>query len=189
MAKKPTAKTTPVNLTILAAIVAATLDTSKGFAYVSHANGLPLVEAGLIEVNPEILDNEGNAQAKATEAGVKLVKDSEPKTAAAKPAFSLETGIPVPPARRGGRGGESYPFSKMEVGASFFVAASEEMPEPAKTLASTVSSATARFAIPTGESKTNRKGEPVPVMKETKKFIVRSVEENGIKGARVWRTV
>jgi hypothetical protein len=35
----------------------------------------------------------------------------------------------------------------------------------------------------------NRRGEVVPVMVETRKFVVRSVEENGVKGARVWRTL
>jgi len=112
------------------------------------------------------------------------------ETATGKNGFVLEAGVPLPTIKRGGRGGEVYPFDEMGVGQSFFVAASADKPNPAKSLASTVSSATARYAVPAedGSTKTNKKGETVPLMVETRKFVVRSVEENGVKGARVWRT-
>jgi hypothetical protein len=70
----------------------------------------------------------------------------------------------------------------MEVGQSFFVDKS------AKNLASTVSSANARFAEEiAGETRVDRKGNTVPKTKQTRSFIVRSVEENGVKGSRIWR--
>ena len=106
--------------------------------------------------------------------------------------FQIENDVPVPAisGRGRGRGGNVYPFDQLEVGQSFFVANSESKPNAAKSLASTVSSATARYAVPAedGSTKTNKKGEVVPVMVETRKFVVRSVEEDGVKGARVWRT-
>ena len=104
--------------------------------------------------------------------------------------FQIENDVPVPAISGRGRGGNVYPFDQLEVGQSFFVANSESKPNAAKSLASTVSSATARYAVPAedGSTKTNKKSEVVPVLVETRKFVVRSVEEDGVKGARVWRT-
>lgn len=85
--------------------------------------------------------------------------------------FTFQTGIPVPAPRRGGRGSTVYGFEQMEIGQSFFIDADTENPNPAKRIASTVSSASTRL--------------------EPRKFVVRSVDETGQggkKGARVWRT-
>lgn len=181
-------------------IVAATLDKAKCFIYTSPAIHGPLIEAGLVEVNPDISNEAGEFATRATEKGISTVsKNHQEATAetgatetatAGKNGFVLEAGVPLPTIKRGGRGGEVYPFDEMGVGQSFFVAASEDKPNPAKSLASTVSSATARYVVPSsdGATKTNKKGETVPVMVEVRKFVVRSVEENGVKGARVWRT-
>ena len=104
--------------------------------------------------------------------------------------FQIEDSLPVPAISGRGRGSNVYPFGQLEVGQSFFVANSESKPNAAKSLASTVCSATARYAVPAedGSTKTNKKGEVVPVMVKTRKFVVRRVEEDGVKGARVWRT-
>ena len=112
------------------------------------------------------------------------------KTEKVKTMLQIEDNVPVPAISGRGRGGNMYPFGQLAVGQSFFVPNSEDKPNAAKSLASTVSSATARYAVPAedGSTKTNKKGEVVPVMVETRKFVVRSVEENGVKGARVWRT-
>lgn len=99
-----------------------------------------------------------------------------PAPAASAPAsgpksFTFDTGIPLPAPRRGGRGSTVYGFETMEVGNSFFVAATADNPNPAKRIASTVSSASSRL--------------------EPKKFVVRSVDETAQgrgKGARIWRT-
>ena len=104
--------------------------------------------------------------------------------------FQIENDVPVPAISGRGRGGNVYPFDQLAVGQSFFVANSESKPNAAKSLASTVCSATARYAVPAedGSTKTNKKGEVVPVMVRTRKFVVRRAEEDGVKGARVWRT-
>ena len=121
-----------------------------------------------------------NSETAATETG---------KSQKVKTMFKIEDNIPVPTISGRGRGGNVYPFDQLEVGQSFFVANSEDKPNATKSLASTVCSATARYAVPSedGATKTNKAGETVPVMVETRKFVVRSVEENGVKGARVWR--
>lgn len=179
------------------------------------ANGLftpaavhgPLVEAGLVEINPAMVNEAGEIATRATQAGIEslgsgaIVVDNTTteansetaatgKTEKVKTMFQIENDVPVPAISGRGRGVNVYPFKVLAVGQSFFVPNSESKPNAAKSLASTVSSATARYAVPAedGSTKTNKKGEVVPVMVETRKFVVRSVEEDGVKGARVWRT-
>lgn len=180
----------------MAAIVAATLDASKGFIYVSEKEYAPLVADGLVEVNPTMANEAGELATRATQKGIDSVNKAEDNQGSApvtaevgntekvKTMFQIEDNIPVPAISGRGRTGTTYPFDQLEVGQSFFVANTEEKPNAAKSLASTVSSATARYAEPTGNTKMNKKGEEVPEMRETRKFIVRSVEG----GARVWRT-
>ena len=167
----------------------------------------PLVEAGLVEINPAMVNEAGEIATRATQAGVEslesgaIVADNATaeansetaatgKTEKVKTMFQIENDVPVPAVSGRGRGGNVYPFKVLAVDQSFFVPNSESMPNAAKSLASTVSSATARYAVPAedGSTKTNKKGEVVPVMVKTRKFVVRRVEEDGVKGARVWRT-
>ena len=167
----------------------------------------PLVEAGLVEINPAMVNEAGEIATRATQACIEslgsgaIVVDNATseanseiaetgKTEKVKSMFKIEDSIPVPTISGRGRGVKVYPFDQLEVGQSFFVANDESKPNAAKSLASTVCSATARYAVPAedGSTKTNKKGEVVPVMVETRKFVVRSVEEDGVKGARVWRT-
>lgn len=182
-------------------IVEATLDPAKGFLYTSADVHTSLAEAGLVEVNPGMANEAGELATRATQKGIDSVSkngenatsetNGEPaKTEKVNQMFQLEDNVAVPSISGRGRTGTTYPFEVMAVGQSFFVANSEGKPNAAKSLASTVSSATARYAVPSadGATKTNKKGETVPVMVVTRKFIVRSVEENGVKGARVWRT-
>lgn len=189
-----------VGETTLEQIVEATQDAARGFAYTAPGVHGPFVEAGLVEINLAMVDEHGNIATRATQKGIDSVQGSaentdtnsataETKTCIStkvKTMFKIEDAIPVPAISGRGRGGETYPFEQLQVGQSFFVANSESKPNAAKSLASTVSSATARYAVPAedGSTKTNKKGETVPVMVETRKFIVRSVEG----GARVWRT-
>jgi hypothetical protein len=91
--------------------------------------------------------------------------------ASPRPTITYDMGVPIPAPRRGGRGSTVYGFETMQVGASFYIPATDDNPNPAKRIASTVSSASNRL--------------------EPKKFIVRSVDETAQgrgKGARVWRT-
>ena len=202
--KKSAAKKTAEIATVvgLAEIVAA---GANGLFTPAAVHG-PLVEAGLVEINPVMVNEAGEIATRATQKGIEsltgaIVVDNATteansetaatgKTEKVKSMFKIENEVPVPAISGRGRGGNVYPFNQLEVGQSFFVANSESKPNAAKSLASTVSSATARYAVPAedGLSKTNKKGEVVPVMVETRKFVVRSVEENGVKGARVWRT-
>lgn len=173
------------------------------------ANGLftpaavhdPLVEAGLVEINPAMTNENGEIATRATQAGIEsldsgaIVVDNETTEANSETAetgkiekvktmFKIEDNISVPTISGRGRTGAKYPFEQLEVGQSFFV-------EGEKTIApSTISAATARYAVPAedGSTKTNKAGESVPVMVKTRIFFGRKVEENGVKGVRVWRT-
>lgn len=102
-----------------------------------------------------------------------------PSAPSGTPKFAHAVGVPLPSPRRGGRGSTVYGFESMAVGASFFIPADGDNPNPAKRVASTVSSASDRLT--------------------PKKFIVRSVVTDeamarawnvavGVKGAGVWRT-
>ena len=200
-AKKTAEIATPIGLV---EIVAA----GANGMFVPESVYAPLVEAGLVEINPSMTDDNGNVATRATQAGIESIDSADAADAADKPTaetaetaetgktekvksmFKIENEVPVPAISGRGRGGNVYPFDQLAVGQSFFVPNSESKPNAAKSLASTVSSATARYAVPAedGATKTNKKGEVVPVLVETRKFVVRSVEENGVKGARVWRT-
>ena len=203
--KKSAAKKTAEIATVigLAEIVAA----GANGMFVPESVYAPLVEAGLVEINPTMIDEHGNIATRATQKGIESLanratveynatSETQTETAVtgttqkAKTMFKIEDAIPVPTISGRRCGDNVYPFGQLEVGQSFFVANDESKPNAAKSLASTVSSATARYAVPAedGSTKTNKKGEVVPVMVETRKFVVRSVEENGVKGARVWRT-
>lgn len=187
----------PVAVIDLAAIVAA----GANGIYTSPEVHTPLLEAGLVEINPAMTNEAGEIATRATQKGIESLDNSNGngnnapteatsetavtgKTEKVKTMFQIEDNIPVPAISGRGRGGETYPFEQLAVGQSFFV-------EGEKTISpSTISAATARHAVPSadGATKTNKKGETVPVMVATKKFIGRKVEENGVKGTRVWRT-
>lgn len=174
-------------------IVEATLDTSLGFLYLPESVYAPLVEQGLVEVNTGMKDAAGNYAVRATEKGKQTTMAAkQPKKAAPaetttenNSAFTIEDGIEMPAVKRGGRSADTYPFDALKQGQSFFVPNTEDKPNAAKSLASTVSSANARYAVPAedGSTRVNRKGKTVPVMVEQRKFQVRPVEG----GARVWR--
>lgn len=192
MAKKD--KKSEVNTDLLLAIATGNL------THISRNDGLPLVEAGLIEVNTDILDDDGNAAVRLTDKGKAMINGSESvstENAGAKYAVISDAVLPATK-RKGGGGGAPvvYPFDSLEIGQSFFVPVSEKHPDPVKTLGSTVSSANMRYAEETGETKTvtrtkrgpkNRavldaNGEKVketvdvPVYKYTRRFSIRPVE-------------
>ena len=190
--KKSTAKkNTAAPVIGLAEIVAA----GPNGLYTSPAVHGPLVEAGMVEINPAMTNEAGEIATRATQKGIdEMNQNTETGTAAASApvatSFAIEDNVPMPTGSGRGRGGNVYPFDALEVGQSFFVPNSEEKPNAAKSLASTVSSATARFAVPSedGATKTNKKGETMPVMVKTRVFVVEHGIEDGIKGAYVTRT-
>lgn len=201
MAKKATnAAAAGVNLTLLASIA----NDPQGFRYVPAADGLPLKNFNppLIEVNESMVDGNGNAAARITDEGREFLNANKKDNIASdsKPAFGLISGVVLPPSKRGNKGGgakQKYPFDQMEIGQSFFVPVSEDIPEPVKTLGSTVSSMNMKYAQKTGETKEGKRAQKdpdgkvmkgpdgkkvmetaqVPVYKLTRKFVVRAAEK------------
>lgn len=176
--------------------VAATLAGS--FTYTIPLQHSALVAAGMVEVNATITDPNGKGLAtRATQAGIDLVNAYNAEVAAAggivteapktaKLAFEISDGFTPLAKRRGNTAGNSqYPFDVLEVGQFFFVPNSEKHPNVAKSLASTVSSAIARYEVEIpGESRVNRKGNIVPKTERTRVFVINAVEG----GAQVGRT-
>lgn len=185
--KKKAAKSNAVALIGIAAIVAAT-QSEAGFAFVGVDEAKALEADGLVETNADVPNTPaGQIATRATQKGIDSTMTKQNSTAATPDTssnsgsgsqFTIEDSIPIPAVSGRGRIGSVYPFDKLAVGQSFFVA------KPAKNLASTVSSANARYAeeIP-GETRTDRNGKTVPATKFTRHFIVRSVEG----GSRIWR--
>lgn len=177
---------------------------TAGFTLAKSADVASLVSEGLVEVNTAIApDANGMVQVRATD---KLINEgaAPAPVAVAKPAFTIDSGIAPPPSVRGGGIKEEvYPFSKLEVGQSFVVpvagSKSTTVEQLAEKFASTVSSATRRFAQKSAtETKKNRKGVDVPVLVATRKFTLRPVKSGQtypgstfveqIDGVRVFRT-
>lgn len=190
-AKKGSKKAETVAVVTLAEIVAATLDSSKGFLYTAKTVYEPLVKDGLAEINEQMTNEAGEVATRATDKGVQQMSNSTPAettAVAAAAGFVIESGIPMPSISGRGRanGSSKYPFDKLEVNQSFFVPASDACKEPGKTLASTVARANMQYSeVVEGETKKNRKGEDVPMRKQIRQFVLRTVEG----GARVWRTL
>lgn len=168
------------------------------FEFASEDYFKELIDKGFVEVNVAMATDAGDVPARPTEAGIKLIKDnavSEVSTPPVATQFAVLSGIPLPEVKRGGGGGRKgprgskYPFDTMENGQSFFVAATEEMPNPAKTLASTASTFAKKYATENGTREITRKGETktVPAYNYTRKFQVRAMEHEGVAGAMVWR--
>lgn len=216
---------------VLASIYAA--QATAGHAMLTEAEGREAVEAGLAELVEGVIDGD-RAGVRLTQAGMERVmaeaanqgaqtgNDTASGTSGAEtvtaPAggFVIEDYVPTAQARRGGRGNTIYPFDSLNVNQSFHVPATAENPNPAKSLASTVSSATARYAEvipgefetvtlpvyatgPDGKKtkdangnwiKTGEKTETRPKVKKTRIFSVVAVgdEDPKGKGARVLRT-
>ena len=167
MAKKPAATAialTSANLAALSYIVAA----GEGGTFAPLAEVRPLADhkPALVEINEGATDDNGNVAVRATAEGIShsatnsTTDDNGNVAVRAKSSFEV---MDVPAdilqaakeRRRSSRGaGEKYPFDSLEVGKGFFVAATEKMPEPVKSLASTVSSAQSRYAEETDELET-----------------------------------
>lgn len=198
MASKP--KAAKLNTALMAQIVAAT--AANSFVYVSDADAAPLVAAGLIEQNPAMKDEKGAQATRASQAGKAIGGAADAASATATedaPAeqFTIVSGVEMPGSlRRGVQRSESYPFGKLEVGQSFFIAATDKKPQPERSYASTVSSARNRYAVndPNGATRENRKGRKVPVQTFERDFAIRSMADGaaygkaGVKGAAVFRT-
>ncbi len=207
MAKNPKTVTPGLNLALLGVIVAAT--NAGSFHYVSQTDGQPLLDAGLIEINTGMVNDQKEAAARSTDKGNEMVNGGSNDTTTQAPAssgFALITNAEPPKVtRKGGGGGQKakYPFEQMEIGNSFFVGNYQDKDGDAKgTLDATVANWNEKYKEPTGETKTvtrvvrgkdrktvfNGDGSKqmetvtIPVKKSLRKFIARSVEAGKVYG-------
>jgi hypothetical protein len=165
-------------------------------AYATKADLETLLRDGLVEIGPQEKPGSNKFAFRATDAGVRAFEAGNgatalpggvPAGAASTKGFEIETGIPVPDrARRSGPTGK-YPFDALEVGQSFFIPATNEKPEPWKSMQSTVTAAQRRYSTEDG-TRVNRNGDTVPNLKPTRRFRLDKSEKDGKQGARVWRT-
>lgn len=198
-------KLTETQSNLLAAIVDAT-KKNENFFIEKNDDTLALHSAKLIEVNPQITDEQGRTAARASAAGVEQASKGA-KKGAAKPAatpsnFAFITNATPPEAKRGGGGGgapSKYPFAECPVNVSFFVGNDEVNSGDAyKSLQSSVAAANYDNSRETEEMETVERTKRGPgnkaeldangnKIKETvtrkkreavKKFIVRKVEAN-----------
>ena len=223
-AKKPVRKTAKKT----AAPVTVTVEDIRAageFAMVKQEDVAHLLEAGLVEVNPAIADEDGRiacrvkpevtqmeevaqvAETVHNEITETADQPAEPAKKGTKMSFIIAA-VELPEVSRAGRGpkgGESrYPFAELQVGQSFFVPNEEGKVDKdgnpitaVKSMGSTVAGARARYSheCPTGETRTNRKGDVVPVMIQDRDFAVRAVADGapwgqpGVAGAGIWRTL
>jgi len=186
-------------------------NSAQQFMYGRRSDFQSLIDRELVAIREDLKDGKGanlTFGIRATEAGKRVFMELSggPAVTVQAPAgaveqgkrsFVIDRGMPVPRIKR--RDSEtSYPFDKLEVGDNFHVPATEEVPTPAKSLASSVTQANRRFAkeIPgTHRSKDiTRKGKlypgkDIPNYELTRKFIVREVGEDDPRGpgARVYR--
>ena len=179
---------------LLSEIVEAT-NSATGFTYVSEAKAKPLVDRGLIELNTGMKNDAGHFAARATTAGIEVIMGNNTEAAQSDDAtenttqFELDNDVAIPESTRRTRTA-IYPFDSMEPGQSFHVPATAERPNPAKSLASTVSSANKRYAVVIpGETRVDRKGNTVPATRQERRFRVVAVDSGDVRGvgARVFR--
>lgn len=153
------------------------------------ADKITKYEPTFVEISGEP-DAVGQVVMRATAAAIKEVTGSDAPTD--KPKFELETGHELPVSKRGGGlKADIYPFAAMEKGMSFHVAASDKRPNPAKSLASTITAANRRFAaaFPAKKGKNPHPQAGQPSGQDGRKFTVRPAVATDPKGpgARVYR--
>lgn len=180
-----------------------------GYVFTFPDEHAELLALGHVQVNPELKDANGAIATAATQAGIDFINSQNgalvaPKETKPMDAFVIETSSEMPDAgKRGGGRSTVYPFDALPaptqdatgkpVYSNFFVPATEDKPDPVKSLASTVSSANARFATPDPSGKTRvitrgpNKGQTVPASVYSRKFKITEGEKDGVKGARIWR--
>lgn len=146
------AKLTKASISLLGVIVASMQNEDAPYHMATKAEVKNLLDNDMVEVNEEIADGDKVA-VRATEKGVAEASSASEgntnnvtstTTNTAAPSFDLIDGAELPEGRAS-RGSSTYPFEQMNEGQSFFIPATEEKPNPSKSMASTVSSANKRF--------------------------------------------
>lgn len=138
---------------------------------------MPLVEAGLLEVNEAIKNEAGEIACRIVQTKGNEIMSEE----VVEVKYKIEEGFVKTKNAR--KANAKYPFHALEVGQSFFVPGKE-----VAKMAGTVASANKRHAeVVEGEVRVNKKGVEVPVTKQIKKFAVNAAEKNGVKGVHIGR--
>lgn len=133
-----------------------------------------MVNDGLIEVNNSVLDEDGLIAARATAKGMTTIQGLSTRDVK---GFVLTKGRELPAAKPRGNSGSKWPFDEMEVGESFEVFATDEKPNPVRDIASAVSHANKRYAVPVeGKYKLNKQGMQIQVTEYTRIFTARETE-------------
>ena len=166
------AKNTPAPLTgaaLLSAIAAGTV------ARITEAQAQTL-DAAHYEVNTaDVVD--GAALVRLTDAGIAAANGGAPAAptaqAAKAGAFEIDDNVAMPEglARRRAPTEALYPFDKLQPGQSFHVPVSEDNPEPAVRLSSSVSGAHVRYSEPLKDAEGN------PIMEEYKVSVYQRNED------------
>ena len=192
--RKSTAATTETAPAFsLETVIAAT--KAGSFVYTPAEFHVPLIASGDVEINSEIVDEHGNIATRATSKhteSAQMTQTAAATAAPAKPKFEIKTASELPTRTRTGGGNRAgrapiYPFDALEVN-QYFCVPNEGDKVAAKSLASTVAAANVRYSeeIP-GQTRVNRKGATVTATKQLRKFKVFDTEEDGVKGAKVFR--
>ena len=140
---------------------------SDGEALLMHVP--PLIEVNLAMTDPV---DANKVRCRITSAGASFLTDytkslnnlndvQDKENPVVNTTFEIISGdlSELPVSKRGGGGGGApikYPFDKLEVGKGFFVPATAKLPNPLKTLGSTISSANIRYADKIGEKEVTR---------------------------------
>lgn len=148
MAKKNTApkgmqpEALPMGQAFLIALATATLAKTH---LMTTADQRASVDASLLMTNPAIVGPNGELATIASPAGMAAAGVSD------KPKLTVLSNLVLPEPKRGNFGGgnkreSAYDFDSLEVNQGWFIVASDAQPNPAKSLASTVSGASKRWS-------------------------------------------
>lgn len=195
MAKKAQ-KAAGTAMVTLAEIVAAT--KANSFVYVDPANVEQFVDDGLVETNATMTNDAGQVAARAT---AKALAETPANTGDEAPRFVKAATDPsiFTAKRRGGGRPDVYPFDSLAAPTAdgapspegmFFVPATAEAPEPWKSLSSTVSAASRRYAREVGTEEYKGKDGTTKTrakLEYDRKFKIVEGENDGVKGAWVGR--
>lgn len=121
----------------------------EGGLYLTKEEAQEQLDAGNLHVNMQ--DTQGDrALCMLTNAGQSLVTE-KPAAVTSSANFEIDDDVPMPTAsaaKRGGKRGSKYPFDKLEVGKSFHVPKTDEVPDPVSALASSITGARRRYSEP-----------------------------------------
>lgn len=172
----PSPSSITIDAAVLAVVVEGTNGPS-GMAYIDPAQASVLAAQGLIVVNTTLLDEAGNiasranfpaaaaylasldaADAPASDAATAWSQQSTPQpgaSAATSPApalvngFAIDDDVVAPKVKRDmSNSVPKYPFDALQVGQSFHVPMTAELPDPKRTLATTVSVTNLKHSYP-----------------------------------------